>query len=227
MKYVLKEMTEAEKPREKLKRYGSNSLSDYELLAIILKTGTKGKSVIDLSIELMQYFNKINNLEEATLTELINIKGIGEAKGLEILATIELGKRLNNYKNSNPKIKYASEIYSYIKGDLINKRQENFVCIYLDSKSRIISHKLISVGSINETSADVKTAVKWGLKFSCSAIVFVHNHPSGDPSPSKNDFYITSVFKKYCDNLDIVFMDHIIVGNNSFYSFKKNCIEND
>lgn len=227
MKYVLKEMTKAEKPREKLKRYGSNSLSDYELLAIILKTGTKGKSVIDLSIELMQYFNKINNLEEATLTELINIKGIGEAKGLEILATIELGKRLNNYKNSNPKIKYASEIYSYIKGDLINKRQENFVCIYLDSKSRIISHKLISVGSINETSADVKTAVKWGLKFSCSAIVFVHNHPSGDPSPSKNDFYITSVFKKYCDNLDIVFMDHIIVGNNSFYSFKKNCIEND
>ena len=73
----------------------------------------------------------------------------------------------------------------------------------------------------------MKTAVKWGLKFSCSAIVFVHNHPSGDPSPSKNDFYITSVFKKYCDNLDIVFMDHIIVGNNSFYSFKKNCIEND
>lgn len=227
MKYILKEMSEEEKPREKLKKLGADSLSDYELMAVILKTGTKGKSVIDLSIELMEYFSKINVLEEATINELLNIKGIGEAKALEILAVIELGKRLNNYQNSNPKVRYASEIYRFVKPILANKMQENFACIYLDSKSRIITHKIISIGSINETNADVKTAVKWGIKFSCTAIVFIHNHPSGDPRPSKNDYLITEVFKKYCDALDIVFLDHIIVGNNSFYSFKKNSVEND
>ena len=227
MKYILKEMSDEEKPREKLKSLGVSSLSNYELIAVILKTGTKGKSVIDLSIELMDYFSKINVLEEATLRELVGIKGIGEAKALELLAAIELGKRLNNFKNSNPKVKYASEIYQFIKPILVNKMQENFACIYLDNKSRIITHKIISIGSINETSADVKTAVKWGLKYSCTAIVFIHNHPSGDPKPSKNDNVITEVFKKYCDALDIIFLDHIIVGNNSFYSFKKNSIEND
>ena len=225
MKYILKDMTEDEKPRERLKKYGSSSLSDYELLAIILKTGTRGKSVIDLSIELMTYFSKLNNLEEATISELTYIKGIGEAKALELIAAIELGKRLNSYQNDNPYVKRAKDIYLYISKELVNKRQENFVCIYLDNKSKIICHKLISIGTINETNADVKTAVKWAIKFSASAIVFVHNHPSGDPKPSNNDKFMTDVFKKYCFNLDIIFVDHIIIGTNSFYSFIKNSIE--
>lgn len=225
MKYVLKEMSKEELPREKLKKYGPSSLSDYELLAIILKTGTNGKSVIDLSIEVMSYFYSIDKLEEATINELMSIRGIGEAKALELLSSIELGKRLNKFKNNNIRVKSAKDIYEYIKADLANKKQENFACLYLDAKTRIISHKIISIGTVNETSADVKSAVKWGLKYSCSAIAFIHNHPSGDPSPSENDIYITKVFKRFCDNLDIIFLDHIIIGSNSYYSFKKNSIE--
>lgn len=227
MKYNLKEMTSLEKPREKLMKYGAESLTDYELLAVIIKSGIKNKSVIDLSIEIMNYYNKIYFLNDATLNELKDIKGIGEAKALELLASIELGKRIVNGKNKIIYIKKAMDAYLYIKTEMINLNQEHFVCIYVDTKGKVICHRVISIGTNKETIADYKDAVKWALKYSSYGILYVHNHPSGDPNPSENDFILTDIFKNISKNVDLVYLDHIIIGKNCFYSFVKGKIEKE
>ena len=220
MKYVLKEMGIEEKPRSKMKRFGVEALSDYELLAVIIKSGIKGKSVLDLAIEILNIFSTLDNLAEVTLNELEAIKGLGEAKSLELLACIEFGRRI--YKtDSSIFIKKAYDAYNYIHLDLENKSQEHFVCIYLNGAGKVIAKKTISVGSASETSADYKSAVKWALKFSASAIVYLHNHPSGNPLPSKQDYELTSLFEAITKSVDLRFVDHIIIGKNAFYSFKR------
>ena len=222
MKYILKEMSKDEKPRSKMRKYGASSLSDYELLAIILKTGIKDKSVLDLAIELMHYYSNLSYLSEATLEELEKIKGMGEAKSLEILACVELGKRI--FKNQKDKylIKSSKDAYMYVRYDLINLKQEYFVCIYVNVKGEVLAKKLISIGNINGNLADYKAAIKWALKYSASGIVFVHNHPSGNPCPSPQDYKLTEVFENISGSVDIEYLDHIIVGDNAYFSFKKN-----
>lgn len=226
MRYILKEMSDMEKPREKLKRFGSNSLSDYELLSIILKTGTKNKSVIDLSIELMNYIENITNISDLTITELKEFKGIGEAKALEIIASIEIGKRLLNKTNSLT-LKCSKDIYDYIKYDLVNEKQENFLCIYLDLHLKIIAKKIISKGSLNEASIDLQSSIKWGLKYSCYGIIFIHNHPSGNPTPSKADDYVNNRFISALEAVGLKYIDHIIIGRKSYYSYVRNNIYNE
>lgn len=221
MKYVLKEMTVEEKPRSKMKRFGASALSDYELLAIIIKSGISGKSVLDLSVEIINAFSSLKNLEEATLNELEAIKGMGEAKSLELLACIELGRRIYKKEIKNCIIKTAYDAWKYIHLDLENKSQEHFVCIYLNAIGKVIATKVISVGSASETLADYKSAVKWALKFSATAIIYLHNHPSGNPLPSKQDYKLTELFESITESVDLRFVDHIIVGKNAFYSFKR------
>lgn len=221
MKYVLKEMGIEEKPRSKMKRFGASALSDYELLAIIIKSGISGKSVLDLSIEIINAFSNLENLEEATLNELEAIKGMGEAKSLELLACIELGRRIYKKEAKDYIIKSAYDAWRYIHLDLENKRQEHFVCIYLNTIGKVIAAKVISVGSTNETLADYKSAIKWALKFSASAIIYVHNHPSGSPLPSEKDYELTELFESITTSVDLRYVDHIIVGKNAFYSFKR------
>ncbi len=222
MKYVLKEMSLDEKPRAKMKRFGVSNLSDYELIAVIIKTGIKDKSVLDLSIEILSYFTNLSCLEEATLNELEAIKGLGEAKSLELLACIELGRRIYKAKEARPVIRSASDAYKYLEFDLKNLKQEHFVCIYLNAVGEVIAKKTISIGSANETSGDFKDAIKWALKFSATGMIYAHNHPSGDPLPSKQDCQFTAFLKKITENMDIMFLDHIIVGFDSYFSFKRN-----
>lgn len=226
MKYILKEMTKEEKPRAKMKKYGAGSLSDYELLAVILKTGIKEKSVLDLAIEIMKYFSNITYLSEATLEELEKIKGLGEAKSLELLACIELGKRV--YKNKHEKylIRSAKDAYMYVRYDLVNLKQEHFMCIYLNIKGEVLAKKLITIGDISNNLVDYKAAIKWALKYSASGIIYVHNHPSGNPSPSEQDYQLTTIFENITSSVDIKYLDHIIVGDNAYFSFKKNEIVN-
>lgn len=224
MKYILKEMTKDEKPRAKMKKYGASSLTDYELLAIILKSGIKDKSVLDLALEITNYFSNITYLAEATLEELEKIKGLGEAKSLELLSCIELGKRIFKNKKEKNIIKSAKDAYLYVKYDLVNLKQEHFMCIYVNIKGEVLAKKLISIGDINNNLADYKAAVKWALKYSASGIIYVHNHPSGNPCPSDQDFKLTEIFENITSSVDIKYLDHIIVGDNAFFSFKKNQI---
>lgn len=227
MKYILKEMTEMEKPREKLYYYGPNSLSDYELLAILLRTGTKNKSVIDVSIELLNNIITINELQNITIEELLSIKGIGKIKAIELLATIELGKRINNYKQNNFKIKTAKDCFKYVKDKLSHQKQEHFLAIYLSINNDVISDKVISIGTISSTIADPKDIIRWGVKFGAYAIIITHNHPSGNPYPSQQDITFTTKLTNACNLVDIKLVDHIIIGKNKYFSFKEKSIFNE
>ena len=227
MKYILREMEEMEKPREKLYLYGASSLADYELLAILLRTGTKDKSVIDLSLELLKSLISLNELQNITYEELTKIKGIGKVKALELLATIELGKRITNYRKNKYQIKTAKDCYYYIKDRLSYQKQEHFLAIYLSINNDVIADQIISIGTINSTIADPKDIIRWGLKYSAYALIITHNHPSGNPTPSPQDISFTTKLSKACDLVELKLVDHIIIGKNKYFSFKEKSIFND
>lgn len=227
MKYVLKEMTSMEKPREKLFYFGPQSLSDYELLAILLRTGTKNKSVIDLSIEILKQLKSINDLQNITLEELLTFKGIGKTKAIELLATIELGKRINDYQREKYFIKSTKDAYYYLKGKLSHLEQEHFVAIFLSPNNQVITDKIISIGTSTATIANPKDVIKWALKASTFAIIIAHNHPTGVVQPSKQDYEFTLELQSACKIVDIKFVDHLIIGKNNYFSFKNKSIFNE
>lgn len=227
MKYILKEMTDMEKPREKLYNFGPSSLTDYELLAIILRTGSKELSVLNLSINILNQIGSINNLSNITLEELLDFKGIGKIKAIELLAVIELSKRINNYSSLNLFIKSSKDAYYYLKNNLIHLEQEHFIAIYLNSNNKIINKKVISIGTQTKTITNPKDIIKWGLKLSAYGVIVSHNHPGGNSYPSEQDIRFTYDLQKACETVDLIFIDHIIVGKNNYFSFKEKSIFNE
>lgn len=220
MNVKIKEIPIDERPRERLIQKGVESLNNEELLAIILKTGTKDISVKMLASSILKQVDNITDLKEITLEKLKTIKGIKEAKACELLASIELGKRLQQKYHQVEEIKIlnANNIYEYYK-KLSDKKQEYFYCVYLDTKNKIIKDKLLFVGTINESLVHPREIFKEAYLLSASSIICVHNHPSGNVSPSKNDIMITKQLQNVGNLLGIRILDHIIIGKNEFYSF--------
>lgn len=216
----LKEMPVNNLPRERLLKDGKESLADYEVLAIILRTGIKGKNVLDLSKEMLTKF-QLNEFSNLTINELMDIKGIKEAKAIEILAAIEFGKRVSNYISVRTIIKNNKEAYLYLKNKMEDLEEEHLICLYLNIKSEVVYEKTISIGSINDTSFDINKIIKYALKNSSNHIIISHNHPTGDPLPSNNDIIITHKAIDLLNKFDIKLIDHIIIGKNKYYSFNK------
>lgn len=212
-------MPKEEQPREKSIENGIKSLNNLELLAILIRCGTKEKSVFDLSLEVLNLFENMLDLEDMTIDELLKIKGIGVSKATIILAALEFSKRLIFKKTSKIKVPSPIFIHDLFKPIFLNLKQENLYAIYLDSKCQIIDKKLITIGNINSLILDDKMIFKWAYKLSASGIILVHNHPSGDPKPSMEDINSTSEFCKQAKLLNFIVLDHIIIGNG-FYSFK-------
>lgn len=222
MSYMVKEMPLADRPRERLLKYGAKSLANYELLAIILGTGSKNQSVLDLAKNILIHFEELNRLNEITVNELMKIKGIGEAKAISIIAAIELGKRVNEPISNNVRITTAKDAYLYLKDSLQNETQENLVCMFLNNNSEIINVKTISIGSISNTIFNPRDILKWALKYSAVAIILAHNHPSGNILPSREDIIVTKNIIQAAKYVDIVVVDHIIIGKNKYFSFLEN-----
>ena len=222
MSFMVKEMPLADRPRERLLKYGVKSLANYEILAIILGTGSKNLSVLDLAKTVLIDLEEINRLNEITVTELMKIKGIGKAKAISIIAAIELGKRVNKPLTGSIKITNSRIAYDYLKDSLQNENQENLVCIYLNNNSEIINTKTITVGSINNTVFNPRDILKWALKYSAVAIIIAHNHPSGNIAPSKEDVIVTRNIVQAAKFVDVLIVDHIIIGKNQYYSFLEN-----
>lgn len=218
---IIKEMPEELRPRERLMKYGVIALSDYELLAIILRTGTKELSVLELARKVIIQFQNLGEFRNITINELCRIKGIKEAKAVEILAAIEFGKRIGNYVRNKVIIKSSNDVYLYIKNELEGLDEERLVCIYLNTKCEVIEKKIISIGTINSTSFDFKKVLRWALKLNAIYIVLVHNHPTGDPIPSKQDIQATKEAVKASSMFDIKIIDHVIIGDNKYFSFKE------
>ena len=222
MSLLIKDLDLDLRPRERLKKYGVASLGDDELLAIILRCGTKSISVKDLSNEILNKIGKINNLENATLEELMSIKGVKEAKAISILAAIELGKRVLKKDYGEIVINNNRVIYDLLKYDYVNSYQEKFIALFLDTKNKLITKEEIFKGTVSQAMIHPREIFKLAVKHSASSIIIVHNHPSGNSMPSKADIDLTDKLKESGKILGIPVIDHIVIGYNNYYSFYDN-----
>ena len=217
--YCIKEIPKEERPRERLKEVGVENLTNVELLSIILKTGTKNKNVKELSIDILKEYT-MNDLRDISINDLIKIKGIGEVKAIELISAIEFGKRILLKepkileKLDNPKEIWKSSRYLYN-----NKKQEYFYCLYFDNKQRLIERKLLFMGTINRSVTHMREIFKEAYKVSASSIVCLHNHPSNDITPSPEDIKFTRNLLKTGELQGIPVVDHIIIGDDNYYSF--------
>ena len=217
---LIKDIPKNERPRERLVRFGAKNLSNEELISIILKTGTKEVSVKDLSTSILSKYSDISNLKDLEINNLLNIKGIGKVKAIELIAAIELGRRVYLDRNiESVKITGSLDVYNYFNDLLKDEKQEHFYCLYLDNKKKVISNKLLYVGTINGSTAHPREIFKMAYLVSASFIICVHNHPSGDPNPSNQDIVFTNNLIEIGKLNNIPILDHIVIGNNSYYSF--------
>jgi len=222
MSFLVKEMPLNERPRERLLKYGVKSLANHELLAIILRTGSNKLSVIDLSKELLFQYQSLDKLNEATVEELKAIKGIGNAKAIEVLAAIELGKRINVPNVPTVSISSPFQSYLYLKDSMQHESQENLVCVFLNNQSEVIANKVITIGTLNHTIFNPRDILRWALKLSAAGLIIAHNHPSGNPEPSNQDLNVTKKIIQAAKLVDIIIIDHIIIGKNRYFSFLEN-----
>ena len=217
----IKDIPTSERPRERLLEYGSSSLSDADLLAIILRQGTKNKSVKEIGIDLLNNVNDITDLKDLTVEKLIQIKGIGQAQALTLIACIELGKRIFKKQISSKKITFynSEDINNYMQYLLDDKKQEYFYCLYVNTKRELIERKLLFMGTINRSTVHPREIFKNAYLTSASGIICIHNHPTGDITPSREDINLTNSLVELGRMNGIPVLDHIIMGNDSYYSF--------
>lgn len=223
MSYLIKDLPESEKPREKFKKIGVKNLSTEELIAIILRTGTKELSVKDLAINITKEIKDITLYNAWNVNNLTKIKGIGEVKAITLLAAIELGRRTVSFKEDRKiSITSAKIIYELFKYEIGSLTQENLIAIFLNTKKQIILSKTIFIGTINKIIVHPREIYHEAIKNCAASIILVHNHPSGDPTPSKEDINFTNEIISSGKIIGIPVIDHIIIGNNRYYSFYDN-----
>jgi DNA repair protein RadC len=211
-----------ERPRERLLRHGGAALSEAQLLAILLRTGGGGRGVMDLALALLDHFRGLRNIDNASISELISIKGVGSAKIAQIKAAFELGRRLMAESgNDRPVFSSSVSVFSSFAPRFKNMKKEIFLCLLLDAKNKIITDVKISEGTLTNSLIHPREAFKEAIKESAAAVIFIHNHPSGDPAPSRDDIAVTERLKKTGDIVGISVLDHIIIGDGSYVSLKE------
>ena len=217
----IKDISKENRPRERFLKAGASGLSDAELLAVILQTGTRDENVIDMSNRLISKYG-LDKLSDLSLKELQEIKGIGPAKAMQIKALFEFNKRHAISKREEKPIKCARDVYDYALPLLSGKDKEHFMILHLDSKNRVIKDEIISIGLLNASLVHPREVFKSAIKESANAIILVHNHPSGDVEPSKVDEDVTNRLNETGKLLKIKIVDHVIIGKDNYYSFKEN-----
>ncbi|MGM0435806.1 MAG: RadC family protein [Bacillota bacterium] len=218
---LIKELPLGERPRERLIHYGREALSIQELIAIILRTGSREQSVVALAQDIFRQCESVRALNQLTFKELTNIRGIGPAKAVQLLAALELGKRMieEPYKDSIQLMR-PEMVYDFMKVEVEMETQEKFYALYLDTKACLIKKHLLFVGSLSSSLVHPRELFKHAVRLSAASIIIVHNHPSGDPAPSRSDKSITKTMMESGKLMDIEVIDHIIIGKGRFYSFK-------
>lgn len=219
---MIKDVPKDERPRERLLRFGASRLSNQELLAILLGTGTKSESVMALAHRLLVHFEGLNLLQDATIEELTAIKGIGKAKGVVVLAATELGKRMHRYKPYAPYVvKTPEDGAHFVMEDMRHLKQEHFVVLFLDTKNQIFHRETVFIGSLNSSVVHPREVYREAVKRSAASIICVHNHPSGDPAPSQEDIHVTKRLAEAGKFVGIHLLDHLIIGDRKFVSLKE------
>lgn len=220
----IKDLPLSERPYEKLVSFGPSSLSSEELIAVLLKSGYQNISSKELATIILKEYNGIIGLSDLSYEQLLRIKGIGMSKACIILAAIEFAKRIEaeKVKIIDKKLTSSKMVYDYYKNKIGNKKQEYFYVVYLDNSKKIIKDKLLFIGTINHSVVHPREIFKEAYIVSASALICVHNHPSGNILPSKEDINITNNLNQIGVLLGIKLVDHIIIGKDKYYSFLEN-----
>jgi len=217
----IKQWAVEDRPREKMMLKGPGALSNAELLAILIGSGTRDESAVDLSMKILKNAsNNLNELGKKSANELQKLKGIGEAKAITIMAALELGRRRKHEEALERKnISCSTDAFNYFHPLVADLPTEEFWVLYLNRANVIIESSRISSGGVSGTVIDNKIILRRGIEILASSVVLCHNHPSGNPAPSKQDREITDKIKKAAELLDIKVIDHIIVADNTYLSF--------
>lgn len=218
--FTIHDLPKSERPRERLQEFGAEALSSQELLSLILGRGVPGESVSVTSQRLLSTFGNIKAISEASLEELADVKGIGVAKASQIKAAFELTKRKDEIVQTKINIKHSQDVVNLVKSKLIDKKKEHFLVLSLDSRNNLIKVSKISIGSLNASIVHPREVFKEAIQSSAASVIMVHNHPSGDPTPSEDDIALTKRLVKTGEILGIDVLDHIIVTDKDFLSMK-------
>ena len=218
----IKDWPEDERPRERLLNLGPQALSNAELLAIFLRTGIQGKSARDLAQDLLNRFGGLRGLYSASDKDLSQIKGLGPAKIAQLRAAIELSNRyLAEALKETPLLNKPQLIYQYLLQSMRDLPQEEFKILLLNKKLHLIEQVDAFKGTLSQNSIYPREVIKLALRYGAAALVFAHNHPSGDPQPSRDDRMITRTLIHACQSVQVNVVDHIIIGNNRYFSFSE------
>jgi DNA repair protein RadC len=219
---TIKDWPEEDRPREKLLTHGSRVLSETELLAIILRNGnaSTGESAMDHARVLLSQFGGLKGIDQASVSELSTVKGIGPAKVAQIKASLEIGRRVGGQKwEVGQPLRSSEEVYHHFRENLAGEKRELFYVVLLNNKNRKIREVKISEGSLTASLVHPREVYNPVIRDSAAAVIFVHNHPSGDPAPSPEDIDITKRLKEVGDVMGVRVLDHVVIGHDRFFSF--------
>lgn len=222
----IREMPQDERPREKLLGRGAAALTDPELLAILLRTGVPGLNAVDLARQLLERSGSLSGLSRCSVQEMASIRGIGAAKAIQLVAAFGLGQRLANERLARQKLDSPELVYDLVATEMRTLHKESLRVLLLDTRYRLVQMEEISVGSVNESIAHPRDVFRPAVISSAYAVIVVHNHPSGDPSPSQSDHSLTRRLAEAAELLQIKLLDHVIIGAPAegrlpYFSFKE------
>lgn len=218
----MRDVPKEERPRERLRRHGAERLTNQELLAILLRTGNRSESALALAEKLLARFGSLPHLAAASFEELVAVHGIGPAKACDILAAFELAKRLAESRMEyEGVVNCPADAAQLVLRELSLADKEHFMIIMLNTKNRVIAKKVISIGHLQASLVHPREMFKEAIRRSSAALILVHNHPSGDPTPSREDLATTERLREAGAVLGIDILDHIIVGDNRYFSFRE------
>ena len=209
-------------PRERLAKEGVEALSNQELLAILLRTGTRQASVFEIAQKVLSNLSSLTDLKKMTLQELQSLSGIGRVKAIELQAMIELGHRIHKHETIEMEsILSSQKLAKKMQQELGDKKQEHLVALYLNTQNQIIHQQTIFIGSATRSIAEPREILHYAIKHMATSLILVHNHPSGAVAPSRNDDHVTKLVKDACDLMGIVLLDHLIVSHTSYFSYRE------
>lgn len=220
--YTLKSLPDAERPRERLRFFGADAVSTSELIAIIIGSGTRGCSVLQLAQQLLQRFGSLTSLAEATIEELIQVKGLGIAKATQLKAALSLGTRLVPLDEEGPKrLERPEQVFGLLKSEFQVYKQEVFCVLLLDAKGKLIKKEHVSLGTLTQALVHPREVFYPAIRHKAASLILAHNHPSGDPSPSSEDLEVTSRLVEAGRQIGIPIHDHVIIGRDGYVSLRE------
>lgn len=218
----LQDVPHEERPRERMMRYGAEALSHAELLAILLRTGTRRQSAVHLAGTILKQCGSLRNLIDMSMEELTSISGVGPAKALQLRAGIELGRRITKSRLGDViTVRKPQDAAEYVMEELRYLKKEHFICLFLNTKNHIIARETLSMGTLNASLVHPREVFRAAIKCNSASIICAHNHPSGDPSPSPEDISLTKRLAEAGQLVGIEVLDHLVIGDGRYVSLKE------